>query len=92
MNDNVNHPAHYTYGKIECLDVILDWNLNYLLGQVLKYICRHGKKYSGNTEIDRKEAELEDLRKSQFYLNKEIDEQIKELEKLIELEAMNSEK
>ena len=24
MNDSVSHPSHYTYGKIECIDFILD--------------------------------------------------------------------
>lgn len=60
--DPVNNPPHYTQGKIEVLDFILDQKLDYLPGQVIKYICR--SKYKGN--------ELQDLEKAQFYLNRLI--------------------
>ena len=63
-SDPVNHPSHYTDGKIEVLDFILDKQLDFLLGNVVKYVCRAGKK-SADTEI-------EDLRKAAFYLNRKI--------------------
>ena len=44
MNDPVNHPSHYTDGKIEVLDFIEDKKLNYHRGNAIKYICRAGKK------------------------------------------------
>ena len=44
MNDNVNHPAHYTDGNIEVIDFIEDKKLNYHLGNAVKYISRAGKK------------------------------------------------
>lgn len=47
MNDNVNHPSHYTYEKIEVIDYIEDKGFNYNLGNAIKYIsrCEHkGKK------------------------------------------------
>ena len=44
MNDNVNHPAHYTDGKIEVIDFIEDKKLGFHLGNAVKYICRAGKK------------------------------------------------
>ncbi len=62
--EQVNHPTHYRQGKHEAIDVIQDWDLNFSLGNVLKYICRAGIKDNSKT--------LEDLKKAQFYLNAEI--------------------
>lgn len=63
-NDPVNHPSHYTSGKIEVMDFIEDKKLNFARGNVIKYVSRAGKKD--------KDKELEDLRKSSWYLNREI--------------------
>lgn len=60
--DPVNHPAHYTAGGIETIDFIEAKKLGYNLGNVVKYITRSGLK--GN--------KLEDLRKAQWYLSREI--------------------
>lgn len=55
-NDQVNHPRHYTQGKVESIDIIertidgLDGKQGYHLGNVLKYALRAGKK--GLTDID----------------------------------------
>lgn len=62
MGDNVNSPAHYTFGKIEVIDVIEDWQLEFHLGNAVKYIAR--AKHKGR--------ELEDLKKAQWYLNRKI--------------------
>ena len=62
LNDTVNNPAHYTHGKIEVLDFILDQDLPYLPGQVIKYICRYRFKNG-----------LEDLQKAEFYLKRLIE-------------------
>ena len=44
-NDLINKPAHYIEGReIEPIQVIEDWNLDYHLGQVLKYVSRAGRK------------------------------------------------
>lgn len=64
MNDAVNHPSHYTDGKIEVIDFIEQKNLNFHRGNAVKYIARAGKKDS--------EKEVEDLRKAVWYLNREI--------------------
>lgn len=61
----VNHPPHYNYGKIEVIDYIEDKNLNFNLGNAVKYISRAGKKD--------KSKEVEDLQKAVFYINREID-------------------
>ena len=60
--DPVNHPKHYTAGGIETIDFIEAKRLGYNLGNVVKYITRAGHK--GN--------QLEDLRKAQWYLTREI--------------------
>lgn len=65
MQDNVNHPSHYTDGKIEVIDFIEDKKLNYHRGNAVKYICRAGKKDPAK--------EIEDLQKSVWYLNREIE-------------------
>lgn len=62
-NDNVNHPSHYTFGKIEVIDVITDWNMNYCLGNAIKYIAR----------CEHKENKIQDLKKAIWYINKEIE-------------------
>lgn len=71
-NDPVNHPAHYTTGKIECIDFITDKKLNFCRGNAVKYIIRAGLKDP--------EKEIEDLEKAVFYLNHEIEELRKEKE------------
>lgn len=63
-NDPVNHPSHYTDGKIEVIDFILDKKLNFTRGNAVKYISRAGKKNP--------ETEIEDLQKAAWYINKEI--------------------
>lgn len=64
MSDMVNHPEHYTDGKIEVIDFIEDKKLNYHLGNAVKYICRAGKKDPAK--------EIEDLQKAAWYINREI--------------------
>ena len=65
MNDNVNHPSHYTDGSIEVINFIEDKKLNYHLGNAVKYISRAGKKDP--------EKYTEDLQKAVWYLQREID-------------------
>ena len=59
-NDPVNHPSHYTDGKIEVIDYIKDKGLGFCLGNAVKYISRAGKKDP--------EKEIEDLRKADWYI------------------------
>jgi hypothetical protein len=60
--DPVDHPAHYKVGGIETIDFIEAKKLNYNIGNVVKYLTR--ADYKGNR--------LEDLRKAQWYLTREI--------------------
>jgi len=62
VKDNINHPAHYKAGGIETIDFIEAKSLNYNLGNVMKYITR----------ADHKGNKLEDLKKAQWYLNREV--------------------
>jgi len=65
LNDPVNHPAHYTDGKIEVIDFIDDKKLGFCLGNAVKYIARAGKKDPAKT--------VEDLQKAVWYINHEIE-------------------
>lgn len=60
--DLVNHPPHYKVGGIEVIDIIEAKDLGYHLGCVVKYVLR----------ADHKGKPLEDLRKAQWYLDREI--------------------
>ena len=62
--DLVNHPPHYTAGGIETLDFIEAKDLNFRLGNAVKYIARAGKKVGGDP--------IQDLEKAKFYLDREI--------------------
>jgi hypothetical protein len=64
--DIIGHPNHYCEGrKFEPKDVIRDWNLNFNLGNTVKYISRNGRK-DGNSA-------LQDLKKARQYLDFEIE-------------------
>lgn len=62
-SDSVNHPSHYggdtTY---EAIKVIEAWNLDFCLGNAVKYICRSDKKGS----------RVEDLKKAVWYIERKI--------------------
>ena len=64
--DIINHPEHYTKG-IETIDYILSWNMDYVRGNIIKYVTRF--PYKGTA--------LQDLKKAKWYL----EYLIKEVEK-----------
>ena len=68
-HDPVNHPKHYTSHKsgVECIQITE--HMGYNLGCCLKYIWR----------ADLKHDAIEDLKKSRWYLDREIRK--RELEK-----------
>lgn len=71
VEEKVSHPSHYTYGKIECIDFILDKSLDFPLGNAIKYIVRAGhKKSEGMTDL---EKNIEDLEKAKQYIDFEIE-------------------
>lgn len=69
---SVEHPSHYNVGKIEVIDAINEWQLDFDLGNVVKYVARAGHKD--------KEKTVEDLEKAKFYLEDEIRRLIKDEE------------
>lgn len=69
-NDLVNHPSHYTDGKIEVIDYIEDKGLGFCLGNAVKYISRAGKKDQSK--------EVEDLQKAAWYIQRKIEQISKE--------------
>ena len=60
----VNRPNHYTDGQIEVIDFITDKNLDFSLGNTIKYIARAGKKDPNKY--------VEDLSKAAWYLNHKL--------------------
>lgn len=63
MTDPVNHPEHYTrFGKSEVIDITEQLNFN--RGNVVKYVTRAGAKAGSD--------EKEDLRKAEWYLQREL--------------------
>jgi hypothetical protein len=76
-SSSVDHPSHYG-GKdnpYEAIRVIEAWGLGFCLGNALKYIARAGKKSVPGASA--REAGIEDLRKAAWYLNRAIENAIK---------------
>ena len=65
VNDEINHPAHYTAGSIEVIDFLESgWDFPFHLANAIKYICRAGRKD--------KNALVTDLRKAVWYIDRYI--------------------
>lgn len=64
MTDNINHPSHYRgfSNGAEVIDITEQLNFN--RGSAIKYLARAGKKDPAK--------ELEDLRKAEWYVQREI--------------------
>lgn len=54
-------PSHYKQGSIEPIDFIIANNMNFLEGNIIKYVSRYKFKNG-----------VEDLKKAKFYLEKLI--------------------
>ena len=65
-------PRYYNRGSIEVWDFIRDQELNYHLGNAIKYICRAGHKHDA----------IDDLNKAIHYLTNERDHLRKESERV----------
>lgn len=68
MSENVSHPKHYNNhaSGIECIQVVEHMGFN--LGNAIKYIWR----------CDDKHDAIEDLKKAEFYIRREIERREKE--------------
>jgi hypothetical protein len=56
LPNHIDHPVHYTQG-IECIDYINSHHMDYLEGNIIKYITRYRLK-----------GGVDDLRKAEVYL------------------------
>ncbi len=72
MSDNVNHPSHYTQGRIECIEALEAATVNLkgieavCTANAIKYLWRWKEKNG-----------KEDLKKAIWYIKKLIEEQAK---------------
>lgn len=68
MNDFVNHPHHYTQGKVECIDALEAATVNLkgidavCTANAIKYLWRWQEKDG-----------VRDLRKAMWYINKMLE-------------------
>lgn len=58
----IDKASHYNQGQIEVIDFIKDQRLGFVLGNVVKYVCR--APYKG--------CMLQDLEKAEYYLKREL--------------------
>jgi len=64
--EKIDHPPHYggADNPYEAIKVIEAWGLGFAIGNAVKYLARAGKKDPA--------ALVEDLKKSRWYLDREI--------------------
>ena len=60
---NDHGPKYYRRGSIQVWDFIRDQELNFHLGNVIKYVCRAGHKFD----------DIDDLEKAIHYLKNEVE-------------------
>ena len=84
MSDNVDHPAHYggKWNMYEAIKVIEAWDLDFHLGNTVKYIARAGRKDPMK--------EVEDLRKARWYLDRAIEQRENTMSSETSLESLRS--
>lgn len=76
MNDNVNHPSHYTQGGVECIEALKAATENLkgidavCTANAIKYLWRWKEKNG-----------VEDLEKAKWYINRLIIEQKTDVKK-----------
>lgn len=71
QEERINHPSYYkSRNNVEAIDVIRHYTCD--IANVMKYLLRAGeKKETGMTDIDK---EIEDLKKSAWYINDYMNE------------------
>lgn len=65
MSNQVEHPSHYNSGKIEVIEALEDWKLDFHSANAVKYVARAGRKNP--------DKEIEDLEKAVWYLKRKIE-------------------
>lgn len=70
----IDHPTHYNRhpSGVECIDIVEHFSFN--IGNAIKYLWRAGLKYPPDTATQKavELAALEDLKKSAWYIAREI--------------------
>ena len=66
VHDNITNPSHYTKGEIEPIDFIISQDMNFCIGNAVKYLARYRWKHEG-------EGQIQDLRKAIQNSQKQID-------------------
>ena len=66
VHDNITNPSHYTNGEIEPIDFIISQDMNFCIGNAIKYLARYQYKHEG-------EGQIQDLRKAMQYIQLQID-------------------
>ena len=69
--EKINHPSHYQSSSMEVIEIIEAFNLNFHLGNAIKYTLRAGKKGD----------KIEDLDKAMWYLERERENERKKLQR-----------
>ena len=65
MTDNIKEPKHYTQYKIEPIDFIISYNLDFCTGNIIKYVLRYNLKNG-----------VEDLKKAKQYIDFLIEKKV----------------
>lgn len=87
--DNVNHPPHYKgLNGFETIDVIENFDLGFHLGNAVKYILRCGKKVEITGLVSTGlAAEVDDLAKARWYIDRVLKAKRANLAAWLALEA-----
>ena len=69
MNDEINNPSHYTNhpSGIECIQITE--HMNFCIGNAIKYLWRADLKHG--------DGGITDLRKAQWYIERELERRSK---------------
>ena len=76
---NDHGPEYYRRGTIQVWDFVRDQELNFHLGNVIKYVCRAGHKFD----------DIDDLEKAIHYLQNEVEFRTsKRVQELVQCEGL----
>jgi len=73
-HSNTTGPTYYQRGSIQVWDFIRDQELNFHLGNAIKYICRAGHKGVDGRSLQ--DAYIQDLKKAIHYLQNELENEV----------------
>ncbi len=80
QHDAINHPAHYTVGKVEVIDLVEE--MDFCSGNAIKCIARHKLKHQ---DVG---GQIEDLQKAKWYIDRLINRYAQQLQGVTEPEEV----